>query len=327
MQTKTVYQYFDKDLIVSSYFDWMLEKNPLLARLHVMEAKGNGVKYNIKTARGGAAWVQPNESISSTAGTFSQRSAAIYTLAKQCDVDRAMQQINSTQNIATLEIKDSADDANWELTERMVYGQTTTSTASNHPKGLLQLIAEIEGESKTDLDSANNTQVIAGNATSGALTIDMVSELRDTVSLGLDCYVMEKRARRKLESLARAAGNNLQHDKDELGYPVQTYGGAPIYIVDAMEASLPDSVSSVMDLTSYAIGTTRASGNDNFVIIGLNTSEQGFVLLQVGAMERLGPWIPDDKNADRYRFTWNVGFALFNKFGAGCLIGVTDTPL
>lgn len=329
MQTKTVYQQFDKDLIVSGFFDWLLEDNPLLARLHVMEAKGNGVKYNVKTARGSAAWVGPNDTISTTSGSFTQRTASIYTMAKQADVDRAMKQINSSQDITSVELKDSADDAAWEITERMVYGQTTTSSAANQPKGLFTLLAEIEGESTSDLDADNNSQVIAGEngATSGTLTIDDMSSLRDLVTLGVDCYVMTRRMRRKLESLARAAGNNLVHDKDELGYPVAMYGGSPIYLVDALENSLPDNSSSVLDISSYAIGTTRAGGNDNSAIFALNTSEQGFVLMQVGAMERVGPWIPDDKNADRYRFTWNVGFGLFNKFGAGVLTGVLDTAL
>src|SRR3990167_3661042 len=157
MQTKTVYQQFDKDLIVSGYFDWMLENNPLIARLHAMESKGNGIKYNVKTARGNASWVQPNDTITSTAGTFAQRSAAIYRLAKQCDVDRGQLKVNSTQDLEAIEIKESADDAGFEVTERMVHGGTTTSTSENQPKGILELIAELESEATTDLDAGSNS--------------------------------------------------------------------------------------------------------------------------------------------------------------------------
>ena len=327
MQTKTVYQQFDKDLIVSGYFDWMLENNPLLARLHTKESKGNGVKYNVKTARGNAAWVQPNDTIVSTAGTFAQRSAAIYTMVKQCDVDRSQKKVNSTQDVEALEIKDSADDAGFEINERMIHGRTTTSSSDNHPKGIYKLIAELESEATTDLDAPNNSQVIAGSTTSAALTIDMMSELRDAVKPNPDCYAMSKRMRRKLESLARASGNNLEHDKDELGYAVQMFWGKPIYIVDAIEDNYPDNSSSILTLASHIIGTTRASGNDNSMIFALRTDEKGFVLLQVGAMERTGPWIPDDKNANRYRFVWDMGFGLFDKYAAAALTGVLDTAL
>lgn len=327
MRTLASYRELDRDMIQSGFIDWLLEDNGLMARLYVKELKGNGLKYNVRTARGAAAWTQPNDTITSTSGTTTQRSAAIYALIKQCDVDKFAQDTNSTQDVAAAEVKESADDMMFEWTERMIHGGTTTSSASNQPKGLFQLLAEIESEATTDLDSVNNTQVIAGNAASGALTIDHMDELTDAVKLGVNCYVTNRRARRKLASLARAAGNNLTHDRDELGYMVTMYGGKPIYIVDAIESSYPDSTSSVLDLSSYAIGTTRASGNDNFVIFALNTSEEGFVILQSSPLRREGPWTPDDKDADRYRFTWYNGFALLNKFGAAVLTGVLDTAL
>lgn len=327
MRTLASYREMDKDFIQTGFIDWLLEDNGLLARLHIKEVKGNGIKYNVRTARGAAAWTQPNETIVTTSGTTSQRSAAIYALTKQADVDKFAQATNSTQDPTIAELKESADDMMFEWSERMVHGRTTTSSAANHPKGLFQLIAELESEATTDLDSGNNSQVVVAHATSEAITIDDMSELRDALKLPLSCYVMNKRMRRKLESLARAAGNNLEHDKDELGYPVQMFGGAPIYIVDAIESSYPNGSSSVLDLTSYAIGTTRAADNDNSAIFALNTSEQGFCILQSGALKREGPWTPDDKDADRYRFTWYTGFGLLNKFGAAVLVNGLDTAL
>ena len=327
MKTLAGYRELDSDKIQAGYIDWLLENNGLMARLFVKEVKGNGLKYNVRTARGGAAWVQPNDTIVSTAGTTVQRSAAIYALVKQADIDHFAQKTNATQDPTVAELKESADDMKHEWTERMVYGRTTTASATNHPKGLFQLIAELESEATTDLDAPNNTQVIAGSATSAALTLDMMDELSDAVKLGVDCYAMSSRARRKLSSLAKASGNNLKHDKDELGYPVAIYGGKPIYIVDAIDDSLPDAASSVLNLASYVIGTTRTGGNDNFAIFALNTSENGFVILQAQPMQKIGPWVPDDKDADRYRFSWYTGFGLLNKFGAAVLCNVLDTAL
>jgi len=328
MRTLASYREMDRDFIQSGFIDWLLEDNGLLARLHIREVKGNGIKYNVRTARGGAAWTQPNESIVTTSGTTSQRSAAIYSLIKQADVDKFAQATNLTQDPTAAELKEAADDMMFEWSERMVHGGTTTSTATNQPKGLFELIAELESEATTDLDSVANSQVVAAHATSEALVIDDMSELRDALKLPLSCYAMNKRMRRKLESLARAQGNNLEHDKDELGYAVQTFGGVPIYIVDAIESSYPNGDgSSALDLTSYAIGTTRAADNDNSAIFALNTSEQGFCILQAGALKREGPWTPDDLDADRYRFTWYSGFGLLNKFGAAVLINGLDTAL
>ena len=333
MRTLAAYRELDSDKIQAGYIDWLLESNGLLARLKVKELKGNGLKYNVRTARGAAAWVQPNETIVTTSGTTAQRSAAIYALVKQADVDKFSISTNATQDPTLAELKESAEDFKFSLTRAMVHGQTTSSSVVNEPKGLFKLIAEIESESTTDLDGSttpgagNNTQVLAGHATSAALTIDMMSALRDMVKLGVDCYVTNRAMRRKLESLARAAGNNLEHDKDELGYAVDFYGGKPIYIVDEIEEAYPDNSASVLDLSSYALGTARAGGNDHSAIFALNTSDEGFVMLQSQAMKREGPWTPDDKDADRYRFTQYTGFGLLNKHGAAVLTGVLDTAL
>jgi len=328
MRTLASYRELDRDLIQSGFIDWLLEENGLMARLPVKEVKGNGVKYNVRTARGSAAWTQPNETIVSSSGTTTQRSAAIYSLIGQADVDKFAIATQSTQNVALAEIKEKSDDVKWEWSERMVYGRTTTSSADNQPKGLFKLIAEIQSEATTTLDGAgvNNSQVL-GESASSALTIDMMDELADAVKLGVNCYVMTRRMRRKLTSLARAVGNNVEHDKDELGYMVQTYGGKPIYIVDAMEDNLPDNVANILTLSTHAIGTTRASGNDNSAIFALNTSEQGFCIIQAGALQHEGPWTPDDVDADRHRFKWYTGFALYNKFAAAVKTGVLDTAL
>ncbi len=322
MKTLTSYREMDSDKIQAGFINWLLEDNGLVARLNIVEVKGNGIRYNVRIARGAAAWTQPNETIETTSGTTSQRSAAIYALQKQADVDHYAQATNSTQDPTAAELKEAADDMAYEHTLRMVYGQTTTSSAANQPKGLFQLIAELESETTTDLDSVNNSQVISPNTGSAALTIDNMAQLRDAIKPNPTCYVMNKTARRLLETLATAAGNNLGHDKDELGYPVQTFGNFPIYIVDAIENSYPDCSSYVLDLSSYAIGTTRAGGNDNTVIFALNTSEQGFNLLQAGVLKRVGPWIPDDKDCDRYRFSWYTGFGIMDKFKAAVLVSV-----
>jgi len=321
------YRELDHDKIQTGYIDWLLEDNGLLARLKVKELKGNGLKYNIRTGRGTAAWTQPNETIVTTTGTTEQRSAAIYSLVKQADVDKFAIATNASQDPTIAELKESADDMTFSLTRAMVHGQTTASGVTNEAKGLFQLTAEIEGETKTDLDGSttpgagNNSQVVAAHATSVVLTLDMVDMLNDVVKLGINCYVCSRAVRRKLTSLARAATGNVEHDKDELGYMVDFYGGKPLYIVDEIEDAYPDNSSSALDISSYVLGTTIASGNDNCVLFALNTSENGFVMLQSQPLKREGPWTPDDVDANRYRFTWYVGFGLLNKLAVGLLTG------
>lgn len=327
MKTLASYRELDHDKIQTGYVDWLLEDNGLMARLKVVELTGNGLKYNVRTGRGTAAWTNPNDTITTTTGTTAQRSAAIYALIKQADVDKFAKSTNSNQDPTIAEIKESSDDMRFSWSRSMIHGQTTSISVTNEPKGLVKLIEELETEATTDLDSGNNTQVVAAHATSEAITLDDMDALTDKVKLGVDCYVTNRAMRAKINSLARASGTNMVHDKDELGYMVAMWGGKPIYIVDEIEEAYPDGSSSVLNLASYVLGTTRVGGNDNSLIFALNTSAEGFVILQSQPMKREGPWTPDDKDADRYRFTWYTGFGLLNKFGAAVLINGLDTAL
>jgi len=327
MRTLVDYRELDKDLIMKGFYDWLFEASPLMNRIPVREVRGNGVKYNVTVTRKGASWTQPGDTIAESTGTASQRSAALSILIGDADVDKFSIKTQSTQDLEALEIKQAATDVLWEWSERLIIGQTTGSSTTNQPKGLLTLIAEVESESTSDLDAPNNTSVVAGNAASGALTIDMMDELTDAVKLGANAYLMSRRMRRKLTSLARAAGNNLQHDKDDLGHPVALYGGIPVYVDDHIEDAYPDSSASILDLSSYAVGTTRASGNDNSVIFALNLSEDGLCSIQAGAFEHEVIGTVQNKDAIRHRFKWYNGFALYNKNAAAVLTGVLDTAM
>ena len=327
MRTLASYREQDSDLIMRGFYDWLFEASPLLHRMPVKEVKGNGVKYNVVTARGGAAWTQPGDTIPESTATTTQRSASLSILIGDADVDKFAIKTNSTQEPETNEIEQKAEDVLNEWSERLIIGQTTASSTTNQPKGLLKLISEVEGETVTDLDAPNNSQVVAGHATSASLTIDMVDELTDACKKGVTCYLSSRRMRRKLTSLARAAGNNLVHDKDELGHMVAMYGGLPWYVDDHIEDAYPDSSSSVLDVSSYTVGTTRAAGNDNSVIFALNLAENGLCIIQAGAFEREPIGTVQNKDAIRHRFKWYNGFALYNKFAAAVLTGVLDTGL
>ena len=327
MRTLASYKEQDSDLIMRGFYDWLFENSPLLHRIPVKEVKGNGVKYNVVTARGGASWTQPEDVIPESTATTSQRSAALSILIGDADVAKFAIKTNSTQNPETNEIEQKAEDMLNEWSERLIIGQTTASSTTNQPKGLLKLIAEVESESTTDLDAPNNSQVVAGHATSAALTIDMVDELTDACKKGVTCYLSSRRMRRKLTSLARAAGNNLVHDKDELGHMVAIYGGLPWYVDDHIEDAYPNNISSVLDVSSYTVSTTRAANNDNSVIFALNLSENGLCVIQAGGFERELIGTVQNKDAIRHRFKWYNGFALYNKYAAAVLTGVLDTAL
>jgi len=327
MRTLETYQELDTDTMMKGFFQWLFDASPMSRIMPVKEVRGNNVLYNVDTTRGGASWTQPGDVIPESTGTTTQRSAALSRLIGDADVDKSAIAINSEQNPATLEIEKKANDMMDEWETRLIHGQQTTSSESNQPKGMFRLIAEIESEATTDLDAVNNTQVVAGNAASGALTIDMIDELIDACKMGATDIILSRRMRRKLNSLARASGNNLVHDRDELGHIVTTFGDQRVWVNDHIEDAYPDNTTSVLDLSSYALGTTRAAGNDNSVIFAVNMSNKGLTIIQAGPFTREPRFTVPNKDAWRYRFKWYNGFALWNKFSAAVLTGVLDTAL
>jgi len=327
MRSLVDYRELDKDLIMRGFYDWLFEESPLLHRMPVREVEGNGVKYNVTSTRKAAQWAGINDNIVESTGTADQRSAAIQILIGDADVSKFAIATNSTQNVETLEVKQAANDVLWEWSERLILGRTSTASNDNQPKGLLRLIAELESESTTDLDAGNNDQVMYANATSGALTIDLMDELTDKVRLGPNCYLMSRRMRRKLNSLARSTGNNLVHDNDELGHMVDHYGGIPIYVDDHIKNNFPNNSSGVLSIASYDVNTTRASDYDNSVIFALKLAEDGVCCIQCGPFKHEVIGTVQNKDAIRHRFKWYSGFAIFNKYAAACMTGVLDTAL
>ena len=327
MRSLVDYRELDTDLIMRGFYDWLFEASPLLHRMAVREVKGNGIKYNVATTRKGASWTQPGDTIAESTGTATQRSAALSILIGDADVDKFSIATNMSQDVEALEIKTAADDVLFEWSERLIIGQTTNQSTTNQPKGLFKLIAEVESDSTTDLDAPNNTSVIAGNTASGALPFAMMDELTDAVRMGVNAYLMTRRMRRKLGDLARAAGNNLMHDRDDLGHMVAMYGGTPVYVDDHLEDAYPDSGASILDVSSYTPNTTRASGNDNSVIFALHIAEDGFTIIQAAPFQHEVIGTVQNKDAIRHRFKWYTGFALYNKYAAAALTGVLDTAL
>lgn len=328
MRTLVDYQYLDTDLVMKGFYDWLFETDGgILKRYPIKTVKGNGVKYNVTTTRGGASWTQPNDTITESTGTETQRSAAISRLIGDADIDKSAIAAQGTQDVEALEIKKKAADVLWEWQEQFIWGQTSSVKSTSQPKGLFLLIAEVESESTTDWDAPNNSQIIAGHTTSAPLTIDMMDELTDAVRPAPNAYIMSRRMKRKLTSLARAAGTNLVHDKDELGYPVMFYGGIPIYVNDHIGDNLPNASSSVTALTAFDKATTRAASNDNSAIFAVRFAEDGFTGIQTIPFTHEPIGTVQNKDAFRHRFKWYSGNALYDKFAAAVLMNVLDTAL
>lgn len=329
MNTLVEYAKLSTDALKAGIADTIVKESELLRRMPLVEINGNSYKYNLESALADASWFNVGDTWVEGTPNWEQRSVALSILGGDADVDKFVQQTRSNvqdQKAAVIEKKAKA--IAYEFEKQAVLGGTTTQKDAKSMEGLLQLIAECESTATTDLDAGNNGQVIKAADASAALTLDMMDELIDAVKPGRpDAIMMSRRMRRKLNALARAAGANLEHDQDQLGFPVQTYGGIPVLINDWIKDNFQDGSSGVLDISSYDYSKTRASGYDNSVILVLKFGEDGVACIHNGGIQTEDLGTLQVKDATRTRIKFYCGAALFGTLKAAVLINVLDTAL
>ena len=149
-----------------------------------------------------------------------------------------------------------------------------------------------------------------GSGANGAtLSLTSLDKLIDLVRGGKpDLILMSRRSRRKIQTLARAAGTNLLIGEGKLGQIVEYFNGIPVAISDWV-------------LDNYTVGSsTDCSAIFAFqmgegAVVGLTSPE----MLQI---ERLGSL--ETKDASRTRIKWYVSMADFSIVKAAMLTGVRD---
>jgi len=319
------YEYLATDQLKAGIAKTIVTESPWLRYLPFIEIVGNNLLYNMETLEAAADFYSVGEQWVEGTPTWEQRSTELAILGGDADVDSFIQQTRKDQNIAAavVELKAKAIAQKFEL--HGVLGRTTASavySTSKSFKGLLRIIAECESLSTTDLDGVNNKQVYPANATSAVLSLDMLDELIDKVKPKPTHLIMNSALKRKVKSLARAAGTNLTVAEGKLGMPVEMYGEQIILICDHIPNNIQNGASSVLAIASYDPTTTRAAGFDNSVIFAVRFGEDGLCGCQNQGIQTESIGKLENKDAERTRIKFYCGMALFNKLAAAVMIDV-----
>jgi len=326
--TKTQAGYLCTDAIKKGVISTIVNVSPFARYMPFITIDGNSYKHNLETTLGGANWYVPNETITEQTPVIAQRSVELAELINDADVDAFLQQVRSKDQdlkATTIELA-SAAIAN-EFEKQCIYGQQTTSYSTKQMKGLIQLIAEVEGATVTDWDASENSQIYSKTASqSDTLTLDMLDEGCDLIKPGKpDALITSRRMRRKITALARAAGNNLVHDKDELGYPVEMWGDSKLLVSDHLKDQHDDpDASQDWAPRSYAFATASTAGDDTSMIFYVKWGEQGVCGVENGGIQIEDIGKLETKDATRTRIKWYVGMANFAKYSIGATFGHTD---
>ncbi len=294
------------DVLLQGVIETIIKDSPLLQNLPFVEIVGNALTYNRESALPAAEWHAANDDwATSPAIAFSQVTATLKILGQNADVDEYIKQTRSNiQDIEAAIIELTAKAIRHELEDKFLYGDD--SADANQFDGLRNIINT----------AAASAQLIAMGATSATLTLAKLDELIDAVKGGKpDLLLMSRRSRRKINALARAAGNNLEVGKGALGEFVQFYNGIPISVSD-------------FQLDTHTVAgsvETAVTGGANSVIYAVQFGESGLVgLTSPGGLQIVPIGQMESKDATRTRIKWYVSLALFSTVKAAALIGVQD---
>jgi len=296
-------------------------------------------KFELEAA--GADVYEVNETWQQSEAKFEYRDHNLCIIGGDADVDNFGQLAAGGEDVMASQIMLKTKDLQQTFEKLAIVGQTTaeaTYSATKNMKGLLRLLCEVETASAntgaTDLDGgiynahsgANNPQVLAAaSGASATITLDMLDWLIAAVT-NCEAIMTNFQMIQKITSLARAAGNNLSHDNDELGKIVTRYGDVRVIRNDFVPVNFPDPSTYVFAPASYTITTAVAAGNDTCPIFAFRMGEDALTgingegMIQVEKFDKL-----ETKDGKRTRIKWYAGLSLRNKRALAGLFGATVT--
>jgi hypothetical protein len=316
----------------------IIYESPWLQELPFVEINNNVSRYKMETAEALASTYEVGDTWVEGTPTWEYRDAPLAILGGDADDDNFGRLAAAGENTlaAITELKSKAIAHRFE--KLAIRGRTTSNagnSADKNFKGLLRLLCECESSSATDLDGAlysspsgaNNAQVIqAASGASATITLDMVDVLVDLVKPKPTHLITSRKMRRKLTSLARSAGNNLEHDKNQLGFPIIRYGEQILLIDDWCPDNFNDPTLLVSAPASWDDTQAVSATHDTIPIFAVRFGEDGLCgingegMIQVERFDKL-----ETKDAQRVRIKFYAGMRLTNKLAAaGLFSGTVD---
>jgi len=293
------------DILLQGVIEETIYDSPILQMLPFIEVVGNALTYNRENALPSIDFYEVGDTWAESAPTFNQITATLRIMGGDADVDNYIKGTRSNvQDIEAAVIALKAKALAHKFEEMFIYGDHTTN-----PK-------EFDGIRLIIDTTAASDQVLAMAATGATLTLAKLDEMIDRVKGGRpDMLLMSKRSRRKIVTLARTAGTNLQIQQGILGQQVLAYGDIPIGVSDW-----------ILD-THTLVGSveTNTVGDTSSTIYALRFGEGALCgITGPGGMnvERIGQL--ETKDATRTRIKWYTSICLFSTVSCAALIGVKE---
>src|SRR3990167_975034 len=306
------YQKLANDDVIAGIFDHIITASELAPHLQFKSFNGNSMVYNRESTLGAAATHAVGDVWVDTEPKYNQLTAALKIVGIQHPLDRMiMQTATNVQSQEAVLLAKMSKSLARKMEDLFITGNP--GSTSTQPEGLTSLL--ITDSRLLMMDDGSTPSTITGAETE--LALDRLDAMIDMVENGKPSFLMmNKTARRKVTSLARATGSGvLLTTADMFGHQYVMYNGIPIvindFITNAEQYENASGWASSTATTIYAVKT----GEDN----------QGWTIIHNGPVlepdvQRIG--IKETKNENLYRMAIYVNAVIFSAKYCAALAGI-----
>lgn len=276
----------------------IIDTEQLFAQLPFVGVNGKAYVYDRENTLPDTDFVDPNDTFAESAATFTEVTARLRIMGGDTDVDKFLAgTMGDTNDQVSIQIAAKAKSAVRKFQATLATGDSSVNAKSFD--GLPKFVV--------------SGQTITAGANGAAVSLSMLDELKDAVTLGADALVMRKGTWRAIKQLMRAAGGNTAEmiQLENFGKPVPAFDGVPVLVNDFLAANETQGSSSVT-CSIYAVRMNEADG-----LHGLyGGPNAGFVVEDIGTVQNKDAW--------RFRVKWYAGLALKSTKSIARVKGITN---
>lgn len=277
----------------------IIDRDATFGLLPFMPVQGKAYVYNRENTLGGVGFLDPNDTISESASTFTEVTTNLRIIAGDVDVDKFLRDtMGDTNDQVAVQLAGKAKQMRRTFQQAFVTGDNSVNAKSF--------------DGMTALTTAGQT--IAADTNGAALTLNMLDELKDKVKNGPDAFIMRPSTLRAWKALIRASGGTTpvhQQLSNFVGTEIPAHDGIPILVNDF----LPGDESQGTNDTTCSVFAARMNEVDGLHGI-YGGSNAGFVFEDIGTVQ--------NKDAQRYRVKWYVSMVLKSTQSLARLKGITN---
>ena len=274
----------------------IIDRDAMFALLPFAQVNSKALVYNRENTLAGADFLDPNDTINESASTFTEVTAKLRILAGDVDVDKfLMETMGDTNDQVVTQIQAKAKGV-----ARIFHQQVAAGAAGAKAfDGLPNLV--------------DPAMTFNAGANGGAVTLELIDQLRDMVKNGVDGFDMRSGTWRANRVLLRAMGGNTAEmiQIANFGHPVPALDGVPVIINDWLAVNETQGTND--DTTSiYAARFNEADGVHGI----FGGPSAGMRLENIGTVQ--------NKDAYRFRIKWYASLVLKSTPSLARLKGVTN---